>query len=155
MTLNVYKGDNRVAEEKKTTVTKKAVAKKPATKKKTSTAKKTTASKTVTAKKTTTATTKKTTTPAKKPADKKSTVTKTAAAKVSANVQKIAQDKTEKNHMEYDQKGSSAIASDQTPQVDYHTGFWSWWKSLGLGISGNVIVVLIILGIIYEIIKRL
>lgn len=94
-------------------------------------------------------------TAAKKPAAKKPAATKTAAGKVAANVQKTAQDRVEKTHVEYDQKGAAHMPPDQTPKIEAPKGFWSWWKSLGLGVSGNVIVVLIIIGIIYEIIKHL
>ena len=149
-----------MAEEKKTTAAQKPAAKKPAAKKTTSTAKKTTTAKKATASKSTAANkpasaAKKTTAAAKKPAAKKTAATKTVASKVADNVQKTAQDKTENSHVEYDQKGVGSTAPDQTPQVEAPKGFWSWWRSLGLGISGNVIIILIIIGISYEIIKHL
>lgn len=142
-----------MAEEKKTTAAKKPAAKKPVAKKTTAAKKTTTASKSAAAKKPAAA--KTTTTATKKPAAKKPAATKTAAAKVAANVQKTAQDRVEKSHVEYDQKGAGNMVPDQTPKIEAPKGFWSWWKSLGLGVSGNVIVVLIIIGIIYEIIKHL
>ena len=69
------------------------------------------------------------------------------------NVQKTALDKTQTSHVEYDQPGQGPMAADQTPVQP--RGFWSWWQSLRLGVSGNVIVVIIIIGIVVEIVKKL